>query len=261
MREINAYRLFHKVSPLTQDFNLTKIAQARALKLASVKKLSPDPNKDYEEIVASECALKQRRLEFGPTCSRGFYKDESSLCVGQIRPKEKSLEELFFKRVLFHIWKNRFNYECYSRDNFYLLKTRFLLEINTYRVSHKSPILIDNAKMTEKAQRRSEKIALIGKLVSDPIKEYEEIADCAEVFMVPFMVKKWYDEIYKYMYRFPFSKERNKNFVKLLWKETSYVGIGVAKRFCHVCVVLKFTRRKKRIIRHIFNGKRRHKSK
>uniref|UniRef100_A0A0N5BV73 SCP domain-containing protein n=1 Tax=Strongyloides papillosus TaxID=174720 RepID=A0A0N5BV73_STREA len=202
----------------------------------------------------AECALKQRRLQFGRTCSKGFYKDEPSVCVGQIRPKEKSLEELFCEkpsttymfnfqkslhdesfsnRVWFHIWKNRFNYECYSRDNFYLLKIRFLLEINTYRVSHKSSLLFENAKMTEKAQRRAEEIAQIGKLISDPNKEYEEIIDCAEVLMVPFMVKKWYDEINKYKYRFPLSKGRNKNFVKLLWKVTRYVGIGVAKRFCH----------------------------
>uniref|UniRef100_A0A0K0FN15 SCP domain-containing protein n=1 Tax=Strongyloides venezuelensis TaxID=75913 RepID=A0A0K0FN15_STRVS len=230
----------------------------------------------------AQCALRQRELKFGPTCSRDFYKDEPSLCARQKRPKEKSLENLFCERpntlyiaefkkslysksfsskVWFTIWKDRLNYECYSMSNFFLLKTRFVLEINTYRIFHRSPMLVENAKMTEKAQRRAERIALIGKLVSDPNKEYEEIADCAEVLMVPFMVKKWYDEIYKYMFRFPFSKGRNKNFVKLLWKETSYVGIGVAKRFCHVCVVLKFTRRKKRIIRHVINIKRRHKSK
>lgn len=101
----------------------------------------------------AKCALKQRQLQFGPTCSRVFYEDEPPACTRQKRPEEKSLEELFCERpntmyiaklkkclydgsfsskVWFNIWKDRYSYECYSMSDFYLLKTRVSFKVCIY---------------------------------------------------------------------------------------------------------------------------------
>uniref|UniRef100_A0A0N5BV74 SCP domain-containing protein n=1 Tax=Strongyloides papillosus TaxID=174720 RepID=A0A0N5BV74_STREA len=226
----------------------------------------------------AQCTLKQRQIKFGPTCSRGFYKDEAPVCVKDILPEEKSLDDIFcekpntiymaeFQKSLkyntfssktwFSIWENRLSFMCFSRDNFYLLKSRFLKELNIYRIAHNAPPLIENLKMTEKAQLRAKALANFKKISPDPNKEYEEVIGSSEIFMAPFMIKRWYDECNRYNFRLPILTRKSKNFVKLIWKNSMYIGIGVVKSQCHIIVVLKFTRRKSKFTGYLSNVQKR----
>uniref|UniRef100_A0A0N5BV72 DUF7381 domain-containing protein n=1 Tax=Strongyloides papillosus TaxID=174720 RepID=A0A0N5BV72_STREA len=93
----------------------------------------------------AECSLEKRKIQFGPNCQRKFHSDEAPFCVKEKFPEDLPLEQLFcekpnamsllnFQRSLnaqsfsskiwFTIWKDKFTYECFSRNNFHLLKKR-----------------------------------------------------------------------------------------------------------------------------------------
>uniref|UniRef100_A0A0K0FN16 SCP domain-containing protein n=1 Tax=Strongyloides venezuelensis TaxID=75913 RepID=A0A0K0FN16_STRVS len=211
------------------------------------------------------CSLKRRQLKFGSNCQREFHFDEAPICVKEKFPKNYAFEQLlcekpntmllltfqkslqtnsFSNKVWLSVWKDKFTYECFSRNKFQLLKQRFLKEINMYRKAHQASPLIENAKMTEKAQIRALKVANSRRVFADQDTEYEEIVYSCEILLAPFTVKKIYDEINKYKYSFPNKKVLSKNFLKLIWRSTSFIGIGVAKSYCHLIVILKLTPRK-----------------
>uniref|UniRef100_A0A0N5BV71 SCP domain-containing protein n=1 Tax=Strongyloides papillosus TaxID=174720 RepID=A0A0N5BV71_STREA len=129
-----------------------------------------------------------------------------------------------------------------------------------YRKAHYAAPLIENAEMTGKAQTRALKIANFRRMFADPNTEYEEIVSSCEILLAPFTVKKMYDEINKCRYNFPNKKSLAKNVLKLIWRNTRYIGIGVVKSYCHLIIALKLTPRKNKIRGYRANIKARNKN-
>uniref|UniRef100_A0A0K0FN12 SCP domain-containing protein n=1 Tax=Strongyloides venezuelensis TaxID=75913 RepID=A0A0K0FN12_STRVS len=223
----------------------------------------------------ARCAMLKHRVSFGPTCQKVFKENKLPLCI-----KEKSVEDdrkpfceapnvmylynldekfkknHFSNKVWSEIWKNKYDYQCFSYKNFYLLKQRFILELNTYRGVHKAKPLTEHFELSKIAQRRAERIAESGKIFPRVDKYFEEVAGKSEILLAPFMIKKWYEEVSEYNFRNPFSKKRPQNFVKIMWRSTTYYGIGITKINCDLIVVLIFKAKKRNSRRYFLNVKR-----
>uniref|UniRef100_A0A0N5BV76 SCP domain-containing protein n=1 Tax=Strongyloides papillosus TaxID=174720 RepID=A0A0N5BV76_STREA len=212
----------------------------------------------------TECAVNKTKIISGSNCQRVFNGLGSSACshdksnhknvcqepsiifLNKLDPKFR--QHSFSNKVWVNIWRNNYEYRCYSHRNFYLLRQRFMLEINTYRSAHRSPPLTEDYYLSKVAQDRAEKIASSGKVNTEKNEDYEEIVGVTDIFMAPFMVKQWYQEVNKYNFVTPFLTRNSKNFVKMIWKKTTYLGIGIVKRNCDLYIVLKFKKRKRKLI-------------
>uniref|UniRef100_A0A0N5BV81 SCP domain-containing protein n=1 Tax=Strongyloides papillosus TaxID=174720 RepID=A0A0N5BV81_STREA len=225
----------------------------------------------------AECVLRKRRVTFDPACLTLGDKNEHAICnkkysMNRIIENEVVCEKpdtlllilegklgrnSFSSLIWKKIWNNRFSFGCYSYMNFKLLKERFLREINAYRTAHKAYPLIESLQISEEAQKRAEEIASQKKIMSIEIGNYDEIIGFSDLIYAPLMVKKWYDEVLFYNFKFPFFTNKVSNFVKMVWKSTTHVGIGIAKCKCKIFVVLKFSPKIKNTHNFISNIKSR----
>uniref|UniRef100_A0A0N5BV77 SCP domain-containing protein n=1 Tax=Strongyloides papillosus TaxID=174720 RepID=A0A0N5BV77_STREA len=313
LMEVNAYRGHHRAPPLFEDITMSHVAQRQAEEISTLGKVAPNSGIDYESPIdkkkvklpendvaltisvdgkasyecnnrrvptlkeLAQCAMKKRRVSFGPSCQKIFNENVLPKCINEKSVKDKSvrkpsceepnvmylfnLDEKFRKnsfsnKVWSRIWQNKYDYTCFSYNNFYLLKQRYMLELNTYRSAHSAKPLIEHFELSERAQRRAEEIAESGKNFPRVDKCYEEVVGKSEILLAPFMVKKWYEEVSEYNFRNPFSKKMPQNFVKIIWKSTTYYGIGIAKRNCELIVVLMFKAKKRNSRRYFSNVKR-----
>uniref|UniRef100_A0A0N5BK20 SCP domain-containing protein n=1 Tax=Strongyloides papillosus TaxID=174720 RepID=A0A0N5BK20_STREA len=225
----------------------------------------------------AKCVLKKRRVTFGPACRTLGGINEHTICnerfsKSSIKEKKEICEKpdtllfilegklgrnSFSSSIWKRIWNNRFSYGCYSYMNFKLLKERFLREINAYRSAHKAYPLIESFKISKKAQKHAEEIASHKTIIFSESVDYDEIIGSSDLIYAPLMVKKWYDEELDYSSVFPFFKKKVSNFVKMVWKGTTHVGIGIAKCKCKIFVVLKFSPKIKNTHNFISNIKSR----
>uniref|UniRef100_A0A0N5BV75 SCP domain-containing protein n=1 Tax=Strongyloides papillosus TaxID=174720 RepID=A0A0N5BV75_STREA len=226
----------------------------------------------------AECALKKRQQMYGPTCQRMSYRVEPSVCTNNEYKKRMSNSKLFCEsidvvqllnyqnslkkstfsdKIWSSIWKNRYSYGCFSQYNYRLLRERYMREINAYRSSHKASPLTEDLKLTQIAQARALKLAYYKKLSPDPNTDYEEIIGSVRLFTAPLLIKSWYDSMFKYKLRYPSFTRKSQNFIKMIWKNTTYLGIGIVKSYCHLIVVIKFPQREKKFTKYIYNVKQR----
>lgn len=130
-------------------------------------------------------------------------------------------------------------------------------EINAYRTAHKAYPLIESLQISKEAQKRVEEIASQKRIMFSESIDYDEIIGSSDLIYAPLMVKKWYDEVLFYNFKFPFFTNKVSNFVKMVWKTRTHVGIGIVESKCKIFVVLKFSPKIKNTYKFISNIKSR----
>ncbi|CEF62185.1 CAP domain-containing protein [Strongyloides ratti] len=248
---------------------------------SSNKKVSFYCNKHTVPSLAdlAKCALKRQRVKFGANCERVYNPKDPPNCVEkssyQIKNQmscsnmvESFYEALepylgmnsFSNTVWKRIWRSELNFACFTFKDYKLLKERMLREINTYRSSHSSRPLAESYGLSKIAQDRANSISVTNVINHGLYDEYEELISVTELLQAPLIVKKWYDESMYYNFRFGISNERCRNFVKLVWKGTTKIGIGVAKSGCKIYIVVLLNPKRKSMSLNALNIKQRKRS-
>uniref|UniRef100_A0A0K0FN11 SCP domain-containing protein n=1 Tax=Strongyloides venezuelensis TaxID=75913 RepID=A0A0K0FN11_STRVS len=225
----------------------------------------------------TKCAINQHRVSFGRNCERVFNHSEPANCVGKkdkpdsvidksicekpntiylLRLDENYKRSKFSNKIWAEIWSTNYNFLCFSKNNYRLLRQRYLMEINAYRGHHHAPPLFEDITMSHVAQCQAEEISKLGKVVHNSSIYYEVIVGHCQILEAPFMIKKWYEENHKYKIFSSILNKNSNNFAKLIWKKTGYLGIGIAKKNCEMIIVVLFKARKKTFVEHLLNVKK-----
>uniref|UniRef100_A0A0N5CG24 SCP domain-containing protein n=1 Tax=Strongyloides papillosus TaxID=174720 RepID=A0A0N5CG24_STREA len=142
-----------------------------------------------------------------------------------------------------YVWRDVWNgcgYKCFAADHFIQLKFRLIDELNRYRKIHGVEPLLKDLSLYGKAQKHALRLAGLRSLKRD---RYDSsnglVMGIAYYPAASVMMKKWYDEGYKYDYSKNYARPGSQSFTQLIWKKTTHVGIGVATKGYHIWLVLK----------------------
>ncbi|CEF60527.1 CAP domain-containing protein [Strongyloides ratti] len=131
----------------------------------------------------------------------------------------------FSKKIWYKIW-NGCGYQCYSKNNFQIMKFNFLKEINEYRYAHGCGRLMENLKLSMHIQMIAEKIARM-------YRKGEKInlnnSAIVNLMNAPLLIKTWYDENKYYNYESNYLNQKAIHFTSLIWMRTRYIGFGITK--------------------------------
>uniref|UniRef100_A0A0N5BKW9 SCP domain-containing protein n=1 Tax=Strongyloides papillosus TaxID=174720 RepID=A0A0N5BKW9_STREA len=120
------------------------------------------------------------------------------------------------------------------------LKYRLIEELNRYIEIHKMQPLLKDITLYKKAQKHAKNLAITRSLRRDNNIRTGLLMGIVYYSAASVMVKKWYDEGYKYDYSQINGRPGFQGFTQLIWKETRYVGIGIATNKFQVWIVFKF---------------------
>uniref|UniRef100_A0A0N5CG23 SCP domain-containing protein n=1 Tax=Strongyloides papillosus TaxID=174720 RepID=A0A0N5CG23_STREA len=142
-----------------------------------------------------------------------------------------------------YVWRDVWrgcSYLCFAPEHFLELKFRLIDELNRYRGIHKVKPLLKDITLYKKAQEHAIYLANINSIRRDRNDILNGLVMGVAYYpAASVMMKKWYDEGYRYDYSLNYPRPGFQSFTQLIWERTTHVGIGVANRGYHVYVVLK----------------------
>uniref|UniRef100_A0A0K0G206 SCP domain-containing protein n=1 Tax=Strongyloides venezuelensis TaxID=75913 RepID=A0A0K0G206_STRVS len=143
-------------------------------------------------------------------------------------------------KIWHYVWKICIIQNCLAHNKFSMLQKNFLIEINFYRIIHRSkPLVLDNY-LTYRADYAARRSASIGKWIfSDKDSSGINYATISNK-LSPLLIYKWYKENKKYNYNALFGKSDSIHFTNLVWKKTLAIGIGIAQKNSDLYICLRF---------------------
>uniref|UniRef100_A0A0N5BMB7 SCP domain-containing protein n=1 Tax=Strongyloides papillosus TaxID=174720 RepID=A0A0N5BMB7_STREA len=138
-------------------------------------------------------------------------------------------KDRFSNRIFKSVWSDC-DYICYFEIGFSNYKSRALTQINIYRVYHKVHILKENSQLNKLAQNLADKMADRKTLLKVQSSLYGIVVGMSYYPAASVLVTKWYDENSRYRYHTKGPIYGTQSFTQMVWKNTKYVGLGVAKK-------------------------------
>ena len=112
------------------------------------------------------------------------------------------------------------------------MKSQVLNDINVLRRLHGAGPLIENSGMSLGAQNWANTLMKTGKATDDPSSKYGQtncVIRVKQEVAARECVLSWYRQDQDYDWAMPKIKPNNKRFVQLVWKNSTHVGVGVAR--------------------------------
>uniref|UniRef100_A0A0K0FJB7 SCP domain-containing protein n=1 Tax=Strongyloides venezuelensis TaxID=75913 RepID=A0A0K0FJB7_STRVS len=144
----------------------------------------------------------------------------------------------FSKHIWFLVWEGC-GYDCFSKNDYLLLRKGFISEINLYRRLFGVPSLIEDDLLDVKAFKYAKKNSI--KLIEIPIKSNNngyvtgifprEMANLFLIDMFDSFIRKYDFTNYKFC-------KVNAKQTQLIWKNTKKIGVGIATRGTLVFIVI-----------------------
>uniref|UniRef100_A0A0N5BVV5 SCP domain-containing protein n=1 Tax=Strongyloides papillosus TaxID=174720 RepID=A0A0N5BVV5_STREA len=132
------------------------------------------------------------------------------------------------------------DYKCFCQNNFKLFLTKVVFEINIMRQSHQVRCLKRAQDLDILAQHLANMMASKSKLISDPTTGYGVSVSVAYNPLSSLMVTEWYDQRRHYYYTFGHGSLSTSKFTQLVWKDTSFVGVGAATNGTHTFLAVYY---------------------
>uniref|UniRef100_A0A0K0FIZ0 SCP domain-containing protein n=1 Tax=Strongyloides venezuelensis TaxID=75913 RepID=A0A0K0FIZ0_STRVS len=132
-------------------------------------------------------------------------------------------ERIYCKKVWLLIWKYC-DYYCYSRNNFALMRKKFLLEINYYREKYGAGNLVECPQLSSYADKYLKEVVPLSSSVD--ITKFENVGR-ASLARAPLIVNHWFGERKKYNFNTLFGGMETRHFTAMVWKSLKKIGIGV----------------------------------
>uniref|UniRef100_A0A0N5BLQ7 SCP domain-containing protein n=1 Tax=Strongyloides papillosus TaxID=174720 RepID=A0A0N5BLQ7_STREA len=134
-------------------------------------------------------------------------------------------EKVYCKNFWLILWKFC-DYYCYSRNNFEVMKQKFLLEVNYYREKYGAGKLVESKKLSAAALNYlKEVISLSGRM---DITKFENVGK-GSLARAPLIMNHWFGEHKNYNWKTRFGSTETRHFTAMVWKSASKIGIGVVR--------------------------------
>uniref|UniRef100_A0A0N5C4W3 SCP domain-containing protein n=1 Tax=Strongyloides papillosus TaxID=174720 RepID=A0A0N5C4W3_STREA len=139
------------------------------------------------------------------------------------------------------VWKDC-SVQCFSENYYDVYKQKALLEMNMYRLKHRSNILEINIKLAEFAQELAEQYVTTQKVDVNVYYNYGILYGKSIITSATTIIKDFYETNVKYNYILnKVSSKAAYSFTQLVWKSTKQVGIGVQDDGKYLYVVCIFS--------------------
>ncbi|XP_017014662.3 uncharacterized protein [Drosophila takahashii] len=122
------------------------------------------------------------------------------------------------------------------------VKQSILRENNKYRKLHNASPLKMDAELASYAQEWADHLAEKNLLETRPLPLYGENIMCVRksLFCVDQIMRLWYQEKYNYNYYRPSFDLYTGHFTQMVWRETEFLGVGVASNDSHIWIVCNY---------------------
>ncbi|KAH8282438.1 hypothetical protein KR054_007741, partial [Drosophila jambulina] len=186
-------------------------------------------------------------------CTAQWQGSANKYCVPSSTQKEsseKDLNGLSNKKLKF---RNEAQKGSSEKDLYGLVTKKFkykpeaikravLRETNKYRKLHRASPLKMSKKISSYAQSWAEQLAYNDRLETRPFPIYGENIMCTRkpIFSIEHMMKLWYQEKYHYDYMDPCFSPYTGHFTQMVWRNTEYLGVGVASNDCCIWIVCNY---------------------
>uniref|UniRef100_A0A0K0FIY4 SCP domain-containing protein n=1 Tax=Strongyloides venezuelensis TaxID=75913 RepID=A0A0K0FIY4_STRVS len=144
--------------------------------------------------------------------------------------------QINFEKFWRNLWGNC-DYYCYSRNDFGVMKEKFVTELNYYRFQHKSCRLKLSTRLSSVADNY---LKIIVKDIRKVNPKRLENVGKANLYTAPLIVNKWYGEYKDYNFNSNIGSRSTRHFSAIVWKNVSKVGIGIIRYRDHIYANLLF---------------------
>uniref|UniRef100_A0A0K0G047 CAP domain-containing protein (inferred by orthology to a zebrafish protein) n=1 Tax=Strongyloides venezuelensis TaxID=75913 RepID=A0A0K0G047_STRVS len=232
--------------------NFDRIINSRG---KSIEDLTKEPAQNQNPFSRTQSVMRHQPNGRMPS----FFRRRHSLSHATIRHKKPTMNQFIptfngfsiepylgspkyciSNNVWRDVWRGC-SYLCFAADQFIELKFRLIDELNRYRKIHKVQPLLKDITLYQKAQLHVIYLANTNSIRRDnnDIKN-GLVMGVAYYPAASVLMKKWYDEGYRYDYRLNYPRPGSQSFTQLIWEKTTHVGIGVINRGYRIWVALKF---------------------
>uniref|UniRef100_A0A0N5BLQ6 SCP domain-containing protein n=1 Tax=Strongyloides papillosus TaxID=174720 RepID=A0A0N5BLQ6_STREA len=132
-------------------------------------------------------------------------------------------ERIYCRKFWLFLWKYC-DYNCYSRNNFEVMKQKFLSEINYYREKYGAGKLVESSKLSLYASKYIKEVVQLRS--SMDITNFENVGK-ASLAKAPLIVNHWFGERKNYKFNTLFGSVRTRHFTAMVWKSVKQIGIGI----------------------------------
>uniref|UniRef100_A0A0K0FIZ2 SCP domain-containing protein n=1 Tax=Strongyloides venezuelensis TaxID=75913 RepID=A0A0K0FIZ2_STRVS len=134
-------------------------------------------------------------------------------------------ERIYCRKFWLLLWRNC-DYYCYSRNNFEIMKQKFLLEINYYREKYGAGKLVENRRLSVAALIYLKEVISLRSRID--LTKFENVGR-ASLARAPLIVNHWFGEHKHYNFKTFFGSMKTRHFTAIVWKGVKEIGIGVLK--------------------------------
>uniref|UniRef100_A0A0N5BLQ4 SCP domain-containing protein n=1 Tax=Strongyloides papillosus TaxID=174720 RepID=A0A0N5BLQ4_STREA len=134
-------------------------------------------------------------------------------------------EKVYCKKFWLILWRNC-DYYCYSRNNFEVMKQKFLSEINYYREKYGVGKLVESPQLSSTALRYLNEIVSLRSRMD--VTKFENVGK-ASLARAPLIVNHWFGEHKSYKWNTRFGSTETRHFTAMVWNKTSKIGIAVLR--------------------------------
>uniref|UniRef100_A0A0K0FIY8 SCP domain-containing protein n=1 Tax=Strongyloides venezuelensis TaxID=75913 RepID=A0A0K0FIY8_STRVS len=133
-------------------------------------------------------------------------------------------QKIFCRNFWSVLWKFC-NYQCYSSDNFKIMKQKFLQELNYYRAKYGAKPLIENSFLSSSALNLLIQVIPLRKKID--ITKFENVGK-GTLITAPLILNKWFGER-KFYTNNDSHSPITKHFIAMVCKSASMVGIAIKR--------------------------------
>uniref|UniRef100_A0A0N5B3S9 SCP domain-containing protein n=1 Tax=Strongyloides papillosus TaxID=174720 RepID=A0A0N5B3S9_STREA len=169
----------------------------------------------------------------------------NNIAIGNEISEDPYAKNMRKKPKSHEIWQKVWKYcsvQCFSENYYDVYKQKALLEMNMYRLKHRSNILEINIKLAEFAQELAEQYVTTQNVDVNVYSNYGILYGKSIITSATTIIKDFYETNVKYNYILnKVSSKAAYSFTQLVWKSTKQVGIGVQDDGKYLYVVCIFS--------------------
>uniref|UniRef100_A0A0K0FIY9 SCP domain-containing protein n=1 Tax=Strongyloides venezuelensis TaxID=75913 RepID=A0A0K0FIY9_STRVS len=147
----------------------------------------------------------------------------TSLILPKLENVDWFKEKIYCKKFWLTLWKYC-NYYCYSRQNFDIMKHKFIAEINYYREKYGARKLVESLRLSSYADKYLKEIVPLRSSID--ITNFENVGK-ASLEKAPLIVNRWFGEHKYYNFNTYFGGIKTRHFTAMVWKNLREIGVGV----------------------------------
>uniref|UniRef100_A0A0K0FIZ1 SCP domain-containing protein n=1 Tax=Strongyloides venezuelensis TaxID=75913 RepID=A0A0K0FIZ1_STRVS len=149
-----------------------------------------------------------------------------------------SKENIYCRKFWMKLW-NYCDFYCYSRNNFTVMKEKFLIELSYYRQKFGVNKLVECKNLSTVALNYLKKIIPLNSKVD--LRKFENVG-ISSLGKAPLIINHWFGEHKLYNQNTRFGSPETRHFTAMVWIKANKVGIGIIRQSNKIFVKIVYDR-------------------